>query len=261
MHYSSDQRALRPRAFTLIETLVAIAVIAVLVGLLLPAVQAAREASRHASCSNNLRQLALANHGYASVHGLFPVGGPVQVYGKLAYANHSIFVTLLPQLDSANIFNSMNFMQTYDDIANLTVHRTSLGSLLCPSDGLVSMPAHFGFALGYPTADGFIAQRSSYAACSGTWYHRSSILTELNTLNQADNGIALANRSVGFADVIDGTSNTIMMGERAFGRLPLTDNQGNIVRDFADWWFSSTPGRTNFWTMRPINDPVAMSNG
>jgi prepilin-type N-terminal cleavage/methylation domain-containing protein len=145
------------RAFSLIEVLTVVGVIGILIALVLPAVQSAREAAWRASCSNNLRQLAIAIQVYHSDFGVFPAawGGP-NVMGNRAggritsveVKQFSIFTQLLPSLDGSVLFNAVNFEVGVQDPymfsigpqvpgfhANDTVMSTSLGVLLCPSDG------------------------------------------------------------------------------------------------------------------------------
>src|SRR3954451_2633203 len=101
------------RAFTLIELLVVIAIIAVLIGLLLPAVQSAREAARRAQCINNLKQLGIALYNYHDANGVFPIAS--QQFGSwdttCSYwpAGHSMFTAILPYLEQSPIFNAVNF--------------------------------------------------------------------------------------------------------------------------------------------------------
>src|SRR5689334_17751797 len=106
---SPGTRPDRP-GFTLIELLVTISIIGLLIALLLPAVQAARESSRRVRCTGNLKQLALACHNYASIHGTLPIGIP-QMYDPNPALNfygpsQSIFVSMLGQLDRQPLFNA-----------------------------------------------------------------------------------------------------------------------------------------------------------
>ncbi len=109
------------RAFTLIELLVTIGIIGLLIALLLPAVQAAREASRRIQCTSNLHQLGLASHNYVSLYNIFPRG-----------TNDSFLVSLLPNLDNVPLANSYNFGGTVQQ--NATVRNTNTGIFTCPSD-------------------------------------------------------------------------------------------------------------------------------
>jgi len=118
------------RAFTLIEVLVTIAVIGVLVALILPAVQSAREAARRSTCSNNLRQLGIALHSYGSALGSFPNG--------LNGMQFSLHVMLLPYLEQRDLYNTINMSGTSapgPNMVNGTAVRTVVSVLLCPSDG------------------------------------------------------------------------------------------------------------------------------
>ncbi len=123
-------RAKRHGGFTLIELLVVIAIIAVLIGLLLPAVQAAREAARNLQCKNNLKQIALAAHNYHDVNGCFP---PARPSSKPQYGH---MVTLLPFLEQGVLANAFNVSLSggFADVGNQTVANTNLSMLLCPSN-------------------------------------------------------------------------------------------------------------------------------
>jgi prepilin-type N-terminal cleavage/methylation domain-containing protein/prepilin-type processing-associated H-X9-DG protein len=118
------------KAFTLIELLVVISIIAVLIGLLLPAVQAAREAARNLQCKNNLKQIALAAHNYHEVNNCFPSARPSSSpqYGHM--------VTLLPFLEQGVLTNAFNVTLSggFADPGNQTVANTNLSVLLCPSN-------------------------------------------------------------------------------------------------------------------------------
>jgi prepilin-type N-terminal cleavage/methylation domain-containing protein/prepilin-type processing-associated H-X9-DG protein len=147
------RRSSNPTGFTLIEMLVTIGIISILLGLLLPAVQAAREAARRAQCQNNLHQLGLAVHGYHDVNNLFPpalMGYEVRRF-PIYWGYHSFLTRMLPYLDQGALFNSINFsVSTFppdafgirlrpDELASnvvaITAIQTNVQVFLCPSDG------------------------------------------------------------------------------------------------------------------------------
>ena len=139
-------------AFTLIELLVVVGIIAILVGLLLAALQSARESSRRAQCLNNLKQIGLALASYTGTHGAFPLGGGTRLIGDtnemngwgnadgLGFANGlSWRALILPQLEQAPVYNAINYNMPMDTGnpdkgAGFTVWKTALSVFLCPSD-------------------------------------------------------------------------------------------------------------------------------
>src|SRR5436309_15508339 len=141
------------RAFTLVELLVVIAIIGVLVALLLPAVQAAREAARRMQCTNNLKQVGIALHHYHATLGSFPVGFFYAYRGVLAESSPlqyrlSALAQMAPYLEQANLYNALNFdfpvgykptggLSPFWPFypANTTGMATTVASFLCPSDG------------------------------------------------------------------------------------------------------------------------------
>ena len=139
------------RGFTLIELLVVISVIGVLVGLLLPAVQSAREAARRMQCTNNLKQIVLATHGYVDVWTTLPRGGFLQQVfagsgfydsSGIPYISGGVFLLLLPYLDQRPLYDAMNFDVNVFTAINATISATGLSTLWCPSDPGVSNPQH-----------------------------------------------------------------------------------------------------------------------
>ena len=178
MKLSSPRRPIRP-GFTLIELLVVIAIIAVLIGLLLPAVQSAREAARRAQCSNNLKQMALACHNYESALGAFPMGNvqtnPVaDGFGNAACSANMLwtaFVYFLPYMEQGVSYNAYNLIwpalnaknggTPSLNAPNWTSGTQTINSLICPLD--TSSGPHNPAGWFVPTS------QSSYGENRGTW--------------------------------------------------------------------------------------------
>src|SRR4051812_49279401 len=142
------------RAFTLIELLVVISIIAVLIGLLLPAVQQAREAARRISCTNNLKQLGLAFHGYHDANGKLPMGytfTPGYLRGGFGWG-----AMILPGVEQKPLFDSANFSLPLWNATNTTTAAIAVSFYLCPSDE--TSPGRF------LERDGFRYAKTSYVA-------------------------------------------------------------------------------------------------
>lgn len=183
-----------PRApgFTLIELLVVIAIIGLLVALLLPAVMSAREAARRAQCSNNLRQIGLALHGYHDLHSLFPPGGwEWRPYGNTTKRQLAWSMLILPHLEQAPLYNTLNILRPFDSPANSTGASTILSVFLCPSSRRLA-----------PLVDG--RGGCDYGGIFGE---------RMTSPNNPPKGSMLYDRPLGIVDLRDGTSQTILIGE------------------------------------------------
>ena len=199
--------------FTLIELLVVISIIGVLIGLLLPAVQAAREAARRVQCVNNLKQVGLALQNYHDSLGAFPMGYAARgrfVDGQTDTVPGWGWATMiLPQLEQRTVFDAVNFSLAVESPQNTTVIQTSITAYLCPSDvtsGQFAVLDPLGTVLATMTP-------SSYAACVGNDLTDST--TGLNNDGRG-NGVMFRNSAIRLADITDGSSQTILVGERAW---------------------------------------------
>ncbi len=202
------------RGFTLIELLVVIAIIAVLIALLLPAVQQARESARRTQCKNNLKQFGLALHNYHDVYNMFPPRhhGPHWSGNLPSTPNDlcprlSAFVSILPNLDQAAIYQKIWQSPTYVWDANYALWKIQLPVLVCPSESTpppIPPPGLNGFSqTNYAFNSG-----DSREVASGAPYqvfpHAGRVTTR---------GIFGYQTRIGLAHITDGSSNTIMMAE------------------------------------------------
>ncbi len=196
------------RGFTLIELLVVIAIIAVLVGLLLPAVQSAREAARRAQCSNNLKQIGLGMHNYHSVHNTFPPGYVTAVVNDPAAPEigpgWGWGAMILSQLEQQPLYQGINFSLQITDPGSQTARTPILSVFLCPSDagsGPVVASSLTGTILTTDVAAG------QYVASAGQ--------LEPGEFPDSNNGVFYRNSRNGIRDITDGSSTTLMVGERS----------------------------------------------
>ncbi|WP_169977539.1 DUF1559 domain-containing protein [Tautonia rosea] len=243
--------------FTLIELLVVIAIIGVLIALLLPAVQSAREAARRAQCTNNLKQLALAAQNYVDSNGVLPSHGFWQRNASnpaAVYYGHSVFSSMLPFLEQGTIANAVNYNLPAFGVGagggpvHWTVAAIGLNTLWCPSDTVEPTPLQTGF-YGTPTPGNPSTQHHlSYAGNSGTWpIFLSSTDSRFRSHIGNATGLVYHHSAMSLAGIRDGTSNTLLFGEKAHGILDPAEAAGY------GWWNSGYWGDGTFDTMFPMN--------
>ena len=208
--------------FSLVELLVVITIIGILISLLLPAVQSAREAARRMGCLNNLKQMALAVQNYHNTYQVFPRGGVVGNTSTISadfVANWTLSwgAASLPGLEQLALYNSMNLNRTYLDSSNLAAGQTVLPVFLCPSSPNIEYLK--------PNGDTPISTtkyaRTDYAGNYGDRSIRCYPSTGCgnNYSDGSARGVLLTSieRVVSMADITDGTSHTILIGEAADG--------------------------------------------
>ncbi|QJW97800.1 DUF1559 domain-containing protein [Frigoriglobus tundricola] len=199
----------RKPGFTLIELLVVIAIIAILIGLLLPAVQKVREAAARMSCSNNLKQIGVALHNYHSTYQTFPAGST-----PLGF---TVVAELLPYIEQNNLYTQINFTVSAGDPSNSGPTATTIKNLLCPSDVIGVPPA--GLA------------GNNYFANYGTavqFFQNASVANGVFALRDT--------KGISVLGITDGSSNTAAFAELKKGDF------NNAVYSPADWLNASSLG-------------------
>ena len=202
-------KSARRLGFTLVELLVVIAIIGILIALLLPAVQAAREAARRSQCTNNLKQLGIALHNYHDTHKALPPGW-LRKYQGTTLINTSCWgwgAFILPYVEQQALFDTIEpgqgtFRDSVTDATKLAAMKTELKAFRCPSDvqGVVN-PSR--------TVNSQQLTISNYVGNNTS-----------DTISQSDNpdksGLFVEDKALRFGDILDGTSNTVALGERGW---------------------------------------------
>lgn len=242
----------RRRGFTLVELLVVIAIIGVLVALLLPAVQAAREAARRTKCLNNLKQIGIAMHNYHDTHGRLP--------NVRRDASFTWMVSMLPFAEQTALYDEWKFPASYNSQTQ-RARETKLDMYYCPSRRAASSAPILNENMDGGTATTGVP--GDYVGCTGD----SSKCTNDYWVNGA-NGVFYVFQSMAegtsgtrpgarFADIIDGTSNTVMIGEKHVHIKHLNDpSKGDGCVYNGDKGHAGRTMGTSYLLAKGPNDPV-----
>jgi prepilin-type N-terminal cleavage/methylation domain-containing protein len=200
----------REAGFTLIELLVVITIIGILVSFLLPAVQAAREAARRMSCSNNLRQIGIGLQGYHAAHNCFPPGciDPDFLRGNTLCRQIAWSAFLLPYIEQQNVHRLFDFSARYNAPSNQAATNHVITLYLCPSTNRRASSRVGGMTADH-TANGF----NLYGSPEGCTDYGGVFGVNLATGAILNNGVMIYDRPISFSEICDGTSNTMMVAE------------------------------------------------
>ena len=228
--WSNASQCTKPHGFTLIELLVVIAIIAVLVGLLLPAVQKVREAAARMSCQNNEKQLALGMHNFHSTRGHFMAGEVATNTTFLPPWNEESYPCwiqpLLPYIEQDNLYNKILATPNFSDLiagGATSLYGTPIKAIICPSDT-------WQFGTGQVDRGG-----GRIDACSSYAPNGAPIVPQSHWYDA--NGIFHYNTKTTLTGITDGSSNTILLGERS-NREPLWSyiSTTSDISVYSRWW-------------------------
>jgi prepilin-type N-terminal cleavage/methylation domain-containing protein len=259
MEKASMNTRVRSRGFTLIELLVVIAIIAILISLLLPAVQQAREAARRTQCKNNLKQIGLALHNYEGTHRMLPSN---YAQGTVSNAgNYSVHAHLLPYMEQANLQGLIDFSIRLQigccpgDVhpRNVVAAATVIPFFRCPSD-----PGPDTFQIRSGTTGGATGGTFTYASNN---YHMNNgtAVGRLYDARLPTDGILWTNSSVRFRDITDGLSNTSAFAESVIGlpeRLSQLRQRSTLAAELTLMWRVS--GHPVPFRRRPLDSRMAI---
>lgn len=235
MKFDLPTKDMRParRGFTLVELLVVIAIIGVLVALLLPAVQQAREAARRAQCVNNLKNIGLALHNYHDTYNNLPYLGFETANGDTI----SVFGRILPFIEQNALYETLDFNGRANDGKNRLYRTTPIDVYSCPSETVTLGESNSG-------NNHWSHQRYSYAVCVGNSNYNQADVNNwdgLWTYKSGGTAFKMGDHIYGLKDVTDGTSNTVMVSE-----VPMNTNDQGWQGMYAVGVYASGAGFTGY---------------
>jgi len=252
------------RGFTLIELLVVITIIGILISLLLPAVQSAREAARRLACSNNLKQVGLAVLQYEAANSVFPPSSQWDAadlttlpYYNTAHLRPNWVALVLPYMEQQPLYDQCNRAAYLTDSSNLAFRSARLSVMLCPSDSFNQTPFNGSKAGDFSIGDGWARGNYAANACGGPMNYSEnddswqSVGPHSSWQNRRMRGVMGANVSVTMAQIRDGASNTALLGEIRAGVAELDDRGAWAKGDASSslwahgWPATDTPGTNN----------------
>ena len=257
--------SLRDRGYTLVELLVVIAIVAVIGGLVLSAVQKAREAANRMGCANNLRQLAIAAHRFHEDHNKFPTGAclPIEVRGRPT-AGTNLMIQLLTYFEQDNLYKSWDHHDNRNNVSGgkSATQAQVIKILICPSDPLPEPVVELTAAIWRPPpwCRGFYGM-SSYGGNAGTRSVDPGAPPAFPGISR--DGIFFIDSCVSLAGVTDGSSNTLLFGERCHRdpefdrRQPVVQPGTDCIANLGKWGFVAGAGgamaNLTLHTAAPIN--------
>ncbi len=262
----------RRNAFTIIELLVAIGIIAMLIALLLPAVQSAREAARRAQCGSNLRQIGLAVSGYVDSHQVLPIGrmplydsryGGTKPPCSTTLIDKGPLVGILPFLEQRALFDAVNHDTSVFAMENTTIFTVRVATYLCPSDPgarqMIRMPAGRLEPMSPdPPGGPWLVSGTNYAGSFGSadvialpW--RSADCRVPERLRAQADGTFTDVHPIRLSAVSDGLSHTMFFAEKSITTFAGLERTNPTAKDASGWWFTGNLPDALFTAAYPPN--------